>query len=296
MAAKNFINCSRYDNLGKTFNKNNMTEKNIGKIAEIAKALLLLVAAIFLACMSYFIILQMGSGSWFRNIKAEVTEQPYARTVTVTADGKVTAKPDIAYIDLSVETAGKTVGEVTNEGNKKMAVVIEAMKKLGVEEKDIKTTSYNLWPRYNDTYKPYVQDGQNQVKTPEIVGYTLDQTVEVKIRDLTKVDKVIDGGIASGANQVGSLIFDIDETSNLKKQAREMAFGKAKDKALEMANAAGVKLGRVVTFSEDQGYMPYANVQYSMDARAESVSSAGSTIAAGSQELKISVSVTYEIE
>ncbi len=248
-----------------------------------------LAVGLFFLMGAVVMVWQMTGPSWFKNIKAEVTNQPYARTVTVSAEGKITAKPDISLITLSVVSQGKTVKAITEDGNTKMTAVIDAVKKLGVEAKDVTTSSYSLYPEY----------AYEEGRSPWITGYRLEQGITVKVRDLTKVDDVLDGAINTGANQVGQLSFDIDDASSIKKEARTEAFRKAKEKAGEMAAAAGVRLGRVVTFSEDYNnyYYPKAYANYAMDVREESAAGAVSpSVEPGSQELTVNVSVTYEIE
>ncbi len=252
-----------------------------------AKKFLMVVAGLFLAVAGFVMVYKTLQPGWYQNIKAEITSQPYARTITVTADGKVTTKPDIALIDLSVVTQNKTVKSVTQDGNVKMGLVIDAVKKLGIDSKDITSTQYNLYPNY--TYP--------QNASPKIDGYNLTQNIHVKIRDLNIVDDVLVAGVDAGANQVGQLTFDIDDPSAIKAQARDLAFVTAKEKALQMAKAAGVSLGRVVTFSENEGYQPPIFANYAMKA----MDSAGAavpapTIEPGSQEMTLSISVTYEIE
>jgi len=245
------------------------------------------VAAFFVATTITILAGLFGSSAWFENIKAEVTSQPYARTITVSAEGKITAKPDIALVEFAVVSQGSTVKAVTKDGNEKMAKVIDAVKKMGVEDKDITSTQYNLYPTYD--YQSY--------RSPKITGYNLNQEIRVKVRDLEKVEDILDTGITSGANQVGQLSFDVDDMTKIKKEARQKAFDSAKEKAKEMANAAGVKLGRVVTFNEDSGYNPPIYANYMMKAEAMSVDMVSSpSIQPGSKELNLSVSVTYEIE
>jgi len=245
------------------------------------------IAAFFIAATIYLLSGLFGGSAWFKNIRAEVTSQPYARTITVSAEGKITARPDIAIVNLAVVANGTTVKAVTKEGNEKMTKVIDAMKKLGIQDKDITSSQYSLYPNYS--YENY--------RSPKITGYTLNQEIVVKVRDLTKVEDVLDTGISSGANQVGQLSFDVDDMTKIKKEARQKAFDAAKAKAQEMANAAGVNLGRVVTFSEDAGYQPPMYANYAMEAKAMAVDSAPvPTIQPGSKELNLSVSVTYEIE
>jgi len=246
----------------------------------------MLMAAIFLGVAAFALIYAAVRPGWYRNIKAEITNQPYARTVTVSAEGKVYAKPDIALISLSVVSKGKTVKDVTSDGNVKMNQVIGAVKGLGVEAKDITSTDYNLYPEY---YYP-------ENLPPKLTGYQLSQQIQVKIRELDLVEDILDSGISAGANQVGQLSFDIDDPTQIKKEAREKAFTAAKEKAKEMAKAAGVSLGRVVTFSEGEGYQPPVFANYAMEAKTMDMAVPSAAIEPGSKELNLIVSVTYEIE
>ncbi len=247
---------------------------------------------IFLLCASAIFLWQMTGPSWFKNIKAEVTSQPYARTITVDGEGKVTSKPDIATITFSVISEGTTVKDVTADGNTRMGAVVEAVKKLGVDPKDIMTSSYYLNPVYPQViYEPTLR----APVVPKISGYSLNQSATAKIRNLDSVDDVLDAAVKAGANDVGGLSFDIDEDSALKKDARGKAFTAAREKAEEMAGAAGVKLGRVVTFSEATGGYPQPFYrEMAFDTKAEA--GAMPAIEPGSKELTVNVSVTYEIE
>lgn len=248
--------------------------------------LLMASASLFLLALTFCIVFSLFRSPWFENIQAQITNEPYTRTITVTAEGKVTTRPDIAIINLSVVSEGKTVKAVTQDGNTKMTAVIDAIKSLGIEAKDIASTQYTLSPQY------YYPDNRQR----QLSGYNLNQNIQIKVRDLSIVEDVLDQGVSAGANQVGQLSFDIDDPSEIKKQAREKAFSTAKEKAEEMARAAGVKLGRVVTFSEGTMYQPPVYANYAMDVMEKSVAGTSATIEAGSTDINISVSVTYEIE
>lgn len=247
--------------------------------------LLMVMASVFLGVAAFGVIYAALQPGWYRNIKAEITSQPYARTVTVSAEGTIYSKPDIALISLSVVSKGKTVKAVTQDGNNKMNAVIDTVKTLGVEPKDITSTDYSLYPEY---FYP-------ENKPPYLIGYQLRQQIQVKIRELELVEDVLDAGVNAGANQVGQLSFDIDDPTQIKKEAREKAFEAAKEKAKEMAKAAGVKLGRVVTFSESDGYYPPVFANYMMEAKVMADSESAS-IEPGSKKMNLTVSVTYEIE
>lgn len=253
-----------------------------------------LTAGLFFLMMAIWVAMQMFGNPWYKNIQAEFTNQPYARTITVEGEGKISAQPDIAKVDVSVVANGKTVKTVTEDGNKKMNAVRDAMKQLGIKLDDMQTSSYDLYPQYD--YNMPIDRATGVAKPPMIIGYSLNQTLSLKVRDLTKTDEVLDRAIASGANQVGQLTFDLDDASQVKVQARAAAFKKAKQKAQEMASAAGVSLGRVVTFSESSNPIyPMAYANFAMKAESGDASISPS-VEPGTKELLVNVSVTYEIE
>ncbi len=258
---------------------------------DVSHKILRYAGSLFLLAAASVMVWQMTGPSWFKNIKAEITNQPYARTITVAGEGKISAKPDIANVSLSVVSKGSTVKQVTTDNNTKMNQVLDAVKGLGVDPKDITTTAYDLYPEYD--YSTPLRPGT----TNKIIGYNLTQEVTLKVRDLTKVDDILDAGTKAGANQVGSLSFDIDDKGPVKKEARQKAFDDAKQKAQEMASQAGVSLGRVVTFSEESTPTPYPIYNMAMDVKSAGVAAAPApSIEPGSKELTMNVSVTYEIE
>lgn len=264
-----------------------------GRGSKIAKCLVKLTASLLFLMLAICVGMQMWGNPWYKNIRAEFTAQPYARTISVEGEGKIVVQPDIAKVDLSVTSVGKTVKEVTDDGNKKMNAVRDEMKNLGIKAEDMKTSQYNLYPQYD--YNTVI-DRSGIAKPAAIIGYNLTQTLSLKIRDLGLTDQVLDKSITAGANQVGQLTFDLDDASQIKIKARQEAFQKAREKAQQMASAAGVNLGKVVTFSEGSSggiVMPYAN--FTMKAMSADAAVAPS-VEAGSQELMVNVSVTYEIE
>lgn len=244
-------------------------------------------ASLFLVAGAVLLIFQLTGHSWWQNIKAEVTAQPYARTITVTGEGKISAKPDIANVSLSVVSKGATVKLVTLDNNTKMNAVIAAVQALGVDSKDITTSAYDLYPNYDYT---------NAANNNKILGYNLTQEITLKVRDLTKVDDILDAGTKAGANQVGSLSFDIDDTGPVKAQARQKAFEVAKQKAQDMASEVGVGLGRVITFSEEAQSNPVPVLNYAMAMKTDAAVAPAPSIQAGQKELVMDVSVTYEIQ
>ena len=163
-----------------------------------------------------------------------------------------------------------------------MNKVIEFVKSTGVEDKDIKTTGYNLYPRYD-----YVEGRQIAA------GYSLNQTVEVKIRDLKKVGEIITGAVSRGANQVSGVEFVVDDPDKSRAEARAQAFEKARAKAKDLAKLAKVRLGKVVTFSESFAGEP--PIIFARSAEVYGIGGAAPDTQAGSQEIEVNVNVVFEI-
>ena len=127
-------------------------------------------------------------------------------TVSFSGEGKVVAKPDIAKVQLSIVTDALTSKAAQDENSKKSKAVTDYLKKQDIDDKDIKTTGYNIYPQYK-----YPQYGGQ----PTITGYQVNQSLEIKIHDLDKVSDILDGVVAAGANQVNQLGFEIDNPEAL---------------------------------------------------------------------------------
>lgn len=209
----------------------------------------------------------------------------YVKTINVSGQGKVFAKPDIGQVDLSVVTQANTVTKAVTENNDKMNKISQAMKELGILEDDLKTAAYNINPSYQYTAGKSV-----------IIGYEISQTLQVKIRDLSKTSQVLEKSATLGANQVGSLSFTIDDSEKIKEEARQKAIEKAKMKAKELQNSLGIKLGRITGFNEysvDQT----GQVSYGIGgAEGKGGGVPTPTIQPGQNEIIINVELTYEVK
>jgi uncharacterized protein len=210
------------------------------------------------------------------------------RAITVSAEGRSNAAPDIAQSSFSVVSRGTNPTTIAAENNDKISAAIEELKRQGVEAKDIKTTGYNLNPVY--AY-------EDKTGVSRISGYELVQTVTVKIRDLSKVNSIIGALAPLGINQIGGVSFTLDDPDKARSEARAEAFRKAREKAEVMASQNGVRIGRLINFSENGGgVMPY---YYAKDLRQESAVSNGGgapSIEPGQEEVNVSVNVTYELK
>lgn len=213
--------------------------------------------------------------------------QNYPQEITVSGEGKFYAKPDIATVSLGTRTEGLSVKEITDKNIRLMNAIIDDLKKLGIEEKDIQTTQYSIQPQYNWTEK--------EGRIPN--GYAIDQSVQVKIRNFDNISKVFDIANVRGANTVGSLQFSVDDPSSIQAGAREKAIAEAKNKAKVLAQQAGLKIVKLVSVSEGQNTpspIMYADSNMAMGSAAKEVSIAP-TIQAGQLEASTTVYLTYRV-
>ncbi len=210
-----------------------------------------------------------------------------SRTIIISAEGKTTAGPDLADISFSVVSQGGNPDTLASNNNDKMNAVLQFVKSQGIADADVKTTNYNLAPNYE-----YDKNPQRNY----ISGYTLTQTVDVKVRDLSKVASVVGGLAPLGVNQIGNVNFTFADQEKYLAIARADAFSKAKEKAQEMAAEAGVSLGRVISVSE-YGTPPvpiYANAERALGVGG-AVAASVPTIEPGTQDITDQVSIVYEI-
>ena len=214
-------------------------------------------------------------------------------TITVSDTGEVYTKPDLVLTTFSVVNEAKTVAEALSQNAKDMNGVIGFVKSQGVEDKDLRTTSFNISPRYEWCDETQCEIYPCPTGKRVLVGYEVQQSLEVKIRDMEKIGTIIEGATEFGANQAGDLQFTIDKQDELKKQAREMAIEKAKTKAKELAGQLGVKLVRITNFSESS-VIPY---YYGLEKAAAPSGVGGGTpqIETGENKIEVTVSITYEI-
>ncbi|MGB8815847.1 MAG: SIMPL domain-containing protein [Minisyncoccia bacterium] len=214
-------------------------------------------------------------------------------TITVSGKGEVIVKPDIANISFSVLAEDMDVGKAQTASTEKMTKIINFLKSSGIDEKDIKTTDYSIYPRYDyisTTIYPY--NGKQVLS-----GYDVSQTVSVKIRDISKAGAILSGVGGFGATNMSGLSFTVDNEDAVKLQARDLAVQDARAQAKNLAKSLGVKLVKITAFSESGNYpVYYDSVMYSKSNRAETGASAPAVIPAGQNTVTSNVSVTYEIK
>lgn len=211
-------------------------------------------------------------------------------------EGKVLAKPDIAKFNFQVIDQGsKDIAALQKANSEKINKVIDFLKTEGVKADDISTAGYNIEPRYQ--YYGCADGGA--CPPSEIVGYTITQSVEVKVRDFSKISKIVSGVVAKGANSISQLSFAVDDETKLRAEARAMAIKKAEEQARGIAKAAGVKLGRLMYIEEITNQGAYGG--YGMGGGADMKiavpeMAASPNIEPGAKEVKVNVMLRYEMK
>lgn len=229
------------------------------------------------------------------------------REIMVSGEGKAYAKPDVAMVSFGAHTEAVKSQDAVAQNNEIMNKVIAAVKKLGVADKDIQTTMYNLQPLYDYGYPvPMVESVRDStgasvaypvpVKGRTFRGYSVDQQLQVKIHTFENINAIMDAATSNGANTVGSLQFTVDDMEEVKSQAREKAVIQAKKKAAGLFSAAGLRGAKIVNISE--GYGNYPPPFYSTMAK-DMVGGAASApipeIQPGQQEVDVTVTLTYRV-
>ncbi|MDD5071571.1 MAG: SIMPL domain-containing protein [Patescibacteria group bacterium] len=252
----------------------------------IPNKILTILAGVFLAIGSIYLAMLSWNAIKAHNYIGVSEEQRHS--ITVTGEGEVIGVPDIAKIWLGYRIEKKTVAEAQKDNTDKMNAVIKKLKDdFKIDAKDIKTVNYSIYPQY---------DWSKGIQL--FRGYEVNQNLEIKVREMEKVSQILDAAGGLGLNQIGNLSFEVDDEESLKQEARIKAIEAAKAKAENLAKVAGVKLGRIINFSESSsGYMPIAyRESYKMIAdEALGMGGAAPEIQAGSSEIKVTATVEYEI-
>jgi uncharacterized protein YggE len=206
-----------------------------------------------------------------------------ARTITVSGTGEARGAPDQAQLSAGVTTTAATADAALAQNARKMTAVFDALKRLGVAEKDIQTSNFSVQPQMT----PYNQNGGAQ----HIVGYQVSNQVDVTLDDTKKLGPALDALVVAGANQINSVSFAIRNADALEAKAQEAAIANAQARAGVYAKAAGVNLGGVVSISEAAAEAPRPMFR----AMAVQQSTPVTPTAAGEQSVTANVTVVFDI-
>lgn len=202
----------------------------------------------------------------------------------VVATGEVSRVPDVARISAGVVTVAPTATAALAQNARQMASVRAALKRAGIADRDIQTSSINLYPDYR-------QDTQGN--NPQIVGYRASNEVSVKFRDITATGKILDALVAQGANQINGPMLTIDKPEAALDEARTQALAAARARAQLYARALGKKVGRILAISEAGANQGPPVIMMRQSARAGMADS--TSVDPGEQSVSISLSVTFEL-
>ncbi len=238
--------------------------------AIIPTAALAIVALVAVAC---------GEGDTIVNSDGSTTTG-----ISVSGTGRATAEPDLVLLQLGVEVERRTVAAAREAAAASQQAIIEALKANGVDEKDIQTVRFSVRPRY---------DSPNRVRV--LSGYNVSNVVSITVREIDKASAAIDAAVAAGGDSVvvQGISFAIDDPTDLREEARRAAVEDAKERASQLADAAGVKLGRPISIVES-GFTPFPQLGIGGElfARADTAT----PIQAGELDIVVSVNILYAIE
>lgn len=206
--------------------------------------------------------------------------------ITVSGVGEVKMTPDIARLDLGVQTQDVDPGKASAENARLIDAVLKSVRGFGIADKDIRTTGYNLNPMYDYSQRP----GEN--RPPRITGYQVTNSVQVVVRKMTDAGRVIDAAVKAGANNAGGISFDVNDDDKQKAQdealARAVADAERKAKVIARASKAGrIDLVSVV---ENGGEPPIVRPMFRT---AAAMAAPTTPIAPGEQTISTSVTVRY---
>jgi len=248
--------------------------------------LVLLLLAVFLGALS------------INEIRAWDSEE-FGNTISVSGEGEVFAVPDLATFSFSVIVEANTASEAQEEAAEIANEALGYLEDNGIAEKDIKTTNYNVYPRYD-----YNEIRCITFPCPQgervLQGFEINQTFTVKVRDTEKAGEILSGVGATGVQNISGLSFTIDDMDALRAEAREKAIADAKEKAQILAKQLGVDLDDVVAFYENGGGDYYPRYDVALESKGLGGDATTANIApqlpTGENKIVSQVNITYEID
>lgn len=221
---------------------------------------------------------------------AAAEDEPQPRLMSLTGEGMVTAAPDIAVLSIGVVSEDRTARQALFANTRSMTALVDAMKQAGVEARDLQTSGFNVSPKYNRPRR--TQTGPQP--PPEIVGYSVRNTLTVRIRDLNSAGEILDTAVSLGSNAISGLNFTVAEPRPLRNEARQAAIADALQKAKLYADGAGITLGPIRSITEGGGVRPPPVVPM-VRAQVEAAFDSAVPIEAGELTFRAQVSVVWEI-
>lgn len=214
-------------------------------------------------------------------IRTQGYAKQMAPSISVTATGEAVLETDLATVDLGVTSSGATGDAAQDANTEKVNALIAKLKEMGVEDRDLQTTNYSIYPQYDYNVSP-----------PTVVGYEATQTVTARIRNKDMVGAILAAAGDLGATNVGNVRYDADDSSSAEAEARAEAIARAHEQAQQIADSLGVQLVDVVSYSESFGEPPY----YPYPAADSAGRGGGSpVIEEGEPEVMVTIYVNYAV-
>ncbi len=266
------------------------------------------------AALMFGVFLAAGTIRTLKSVNYVGANPTQTNTISVDGSGDAYAVPDVATYSFTVNDTEKTVADAQSKATDKINAALKVVRDSGVADKDIQTQYYSINPQYqyqNAVCPMNASSGvssSNGVMVPAtpiycppgkqtLTGYQVSESVNVKLRDLTKAGSLLTALGSAGVTDLNGPNFSVDNPDSVQATARAKAIADAQSKANELAKELGVHIVRVVSFTENNGSAPRP-VMYAMNASAGAIDKAAPVpeIAAGQQKVTDSVSVTYEIQ
>lgn len=214
--------------------------------------------------------------------RADDRDDAPKRFISLSGLGAIKTTPDKADISTGVTSVAPTAKEALAKNTAAMSKVIDALKAQGLDPKDIQTTNFSVQPQYEE---------RKEARLPAIIGYQVSNSVRIGVRDISRLGDILDEVVTLGANDVGSIEFGVAAPETTKVEARKLAVANAIANAKVYADAAGVKLGKVLTITEEEGGFGGRFAPAPMEMAAKAV-----PIEAGTTTVEARVRVTFELE
>ena len=208
------------------------------------------------------------------------------RSITVVGIGKVSGKPDVARVTVGIETQAPSLQKAVDDNKAKMNGLLETLKKLGLADKDIRTSNYSV---YTERVSPPAPGAE--ISADQMIYHVTNQ-VDVTVRDVNQLGDVLDKAVAAGANNIYGVNFSVEDTAKLEADARAKAVADAKSRAESLAQLNGLQLGEVLTVSEVVG----SAAPLYREAALGLGGGGGTPVQPGELEMSVSLQITYAIK
>ena len=217
-------------------------------------------------------------------------------TISVSGVGESLARPDVATFSFSVFAETKDPASAQEQSAESINTITGFLEDAGIEEKDIKTIHYNLSPRYEYVRDGICSEGFCPPGRQELVGYSVNQTIQVKVREVSSAGDVISGVGERGATNISGLTFTIDDEEALQAEAREAAIADAKAKAEALADDLDVRLVRLLSFHESGGdFYPHPEFGFATAGSEDMALRVAPNLPTGENTVSSNVTLIYEI-